>query len=277
MIVGSHYSPARFPDSGPADIAAYFKLAGEMGGPVVLTEQWSEPFDGLFIRQVQNGARLAGLPFHLYLSPLRQDDRTKADYHGLSFADSDCRAAYMSRICELAAIRPDLLGLATEVNLCIDEQELISLLKLLSYACGRIRVGYPGLPLTVSQQYDVYRNGLMRAHGMYALCDVHTFTTYPWALGTAPSRDYYAGLRELVPDGPVGISELGISSTGTCGEWKQLRRYREALVGLQTAGVDFVTLMQMHDLPPMHANLQLTALGVRRADGTAKSAWKAIA
>ena len=70
---------------------------------------------------MENLARQHGLKFQLWLSPITlSNDRRQPDLPkslaGKHFDDLQVRRAYLDEVMDLAARKPEVLGLATEVN-----------------------------------------------------------------------------------------------------------------------------------------------------------------
>src|SRR5262249_3006177 len=158
-----------------------------------------------------------------YLDPIALEGRRATpsvpeSARGSSLGDPEVRRKFESDALELAGLRPDYLGLATEVNLfASNPKEYRALLSLVGETYLRVKRDNPALAVTVSFQWDVMSKsggvGLLKQFS--GIVDVYSFTSYPDAFDNAAPEvpdDYFAGIRKALPESRVGISELGWSS-----------------------------------------------------------------
>jgi hypothetical protein len=288
-IVGVALSPAHFPYFSDADFNAFFDEAAQIGSHVTWIFQWGSPPPSGSFSVVQRWAKQRGLKFQLWLSPTtlsndRKDPDLPKSLAGKGFADSQVRQAYVKEVLELAALKPDVLGLATEINfLAQNPRELTSFVSLAHEAYAAVKAKYPEQTVTVSFQWEV-----MRAHQQYDMLrqfadsvDVYSLTSYPDAFGD-PSKtlvpdDYYSSVREYLPTQRVAISELGWSSAPPVGEDVQAN-FLGRLPGLtHGAKFEFVTLALLHDVSLFTGDLErLNHVGIRTLDDAPKKSWYVV-
>jgi len=223
-ILGCALSPAHFGHFTDRDFQTFFDEAAQIGSHVTWIFQWGElPPVGSF-QAVHIWAMQRHLSLQLWLSPTTlSNDRKLPDLPkslaGKSFADAEVRKAYLDEVLELASLRPEVLGLATEINfLAANPKEFEAYKSLAHEAYLAVKKRYPDQVITISFQWEV-----MRAHQQYAMLqqfadslDVYALTSYPDAFGE-PSKvkvpdDYYSSVRKYLPTPRVGISEIGWSS-----------------------------------------------------------------
>jgi len=223
-IVGVALSPAHFGNFSDRDFQVFFDEAAQIGSHVTWIFQWGSPPPTGSFAVVQGWAKQRGLKLQLWLSPTtlsnqRKDPDLPKSLAGKGFADAYVRRAYIDEVLELAAVKPDVLGLATEVNfLAANPSEFASFVSLAHEAYAAVKKKYPEQTVTLSFQWEV-----MRAHQQFDMLkqfagslDVYSFTSYPDAFGD-PSKtkvpdDYYSSLRTYLPTERVGFAEIGWSS-----------------------------------------------------------------
>jgi len=288
-ILGTAFSPANFPASSEADIAQFFDLAAEMGSQVTLITAWKDrtPIDAL--RQIEARTHEKGMRFVLYLDPIALDSsRTHPaippGVAGTSFRDASVRSAYTADALALVALRPDVLGLGTEINLLAENPpEFDAYVSLLAETVRAIRDRSPGQAVTVSFQWDFMLiqkkfDPLLRTIASGNI-DVYSFTTYPSAVGDPASlpAEYYSSIRQLLPTQRVGLSEVGWPASDAASESVQAAywsRMRDLSAGLKA---EFVTLALLHDVAVFTGDLEpLNHVGVRYRDGRPKKAWDIV-
>jgi len=285
-IIGVALSPAHFPYFSDHDFNVFFDEAAQIGSHVTWIFQWgSLPPSGSFVI-MQNMAKQSGLKFQLWLSPTTlTNDRKEPDLPkslaGKHFDEVEVRRAYVDEVMDLAALRPDVLGLATEVNfLAQNPREFASFVSLEHEAYIAVKEKYPDQLVTLSFQWEV-----MRAHQQFDLLrqfksslDVYSFTSYPDAFGD-PSRvkvpdDYYSSIRKYLPTERVGISEIGWSSVSPSSEEDQAAFFARLPDFIRGAKFEFVTLALLHDVSLFKGELdRLNQVGIRTIDDAYKKSW----
>jgi hypothetical protein len=176
-IVGVALSPAHFPFFSDRDFNVFFDEAAQIGSHVTWIFQWGSPPPAGSFAAVQGWAKQRGLKCQLWLSPTTlSNERKEPDLPkslvGKSFADADVRRAYVDEVTELAALKPDVLGLATEINfLAENPSEFASFVSLANEAYVAVKKKYPQQTVTISFQWEVMRASAVRhAQG---ICQQH--------------------------------------------------------------------------------------------------------
>ena len=285
-IVGVALSPAHFPNFSDHDLQAFFEEAAQIGSHVTWIFQWGSPPPSGSFAVVQGWAKQHGLKFQLWLSPTTlSNDRKEPDLPkslaGRSFADPGVRRAYIDEVMELAALKPEVLGLATEINfLAQNSKEFVSFVSLAHEAYGAVKKKHPQQAVTISFQWEV-----MRAHQQFEMLkqfadcvDVYSFTSYPDAFGD-PSKarvpdDYYSSVHTYLPTQRIAISEIGWSSAAPASEEIQAAFFARLPEFTQGARFEFVTLALLHDVSLFRGELErLNHVGIRTIDDAPKKSW----
>ncbi|HYA35060.1 MAG TPA: hypothetical protein VEF03_05545 [Candidatus Binataceae bacterium] len=221
-LLGVSFSPAHVPFPKDPDIRQFFVEAAEIGSHVTWVVEWESIPKFEILKAVRDMTARAGMKFHLHLSPIalfggRKTPAIPAYAGGGSFADSAVRQAYVSEVVNLASLKPDYLGLATEVNfLGQNPPEFEAFTTLANQAYGAVKEKFPTQTVTISFQWDVIRGqrdfGVL--HKFDGAMDVVSFTSYPDAFGIPVSipRDYYSSVRQAAANQRIGFSEIGWSS-----------------------------------------------------------------
>jgi hypothetical protein len=288
-ILGTAFSPANFPQSSDADLSQFFDLAAQLGSQVTVISAWKDRTPVDVLRQIEAWTHEKGMRFVLYLDPVALDSsRTHAavppGVPGTSFRDASVRTAYTSDALALVALRPDILGLGTEINLLAENApEFDAYLSLLGDTVRAIKSRSPGQAVTVSFQWDFMLiqkkfDPLLRATASGGV-DVYSFTTYPSGVGDPANlpADYYSSIRQILPTQRVGISEAGWPASDAAGEAVQAAywtRMRDLVANLKA---EFVTLALLNDVAFFTGDLEpLNHVGVRYRDGRPKKAWDVV-
>jgi hypothetical protein len=288
-IVGVALSPAHFPNFTGHDFEVFFDEAAQIGSHVTWMFQWGSLPPSRNLVLVENWSKQRGLKFQIWLSPTtlandRKDPDLPKSLAGKGFADIEVRRAYLDEVMDLAALRPDVLGLATEVNfLAVNPREFASFVTLAHEAYVAVKRKHPDQMVTLSFQWDV-----MRAHRQFDLLkqfagsvDVYSFTSYPDAFGD-PSKakvpdGYYSSIREYLPTQRIAISELGWSSAPPSSEENQAAFFARLPDLTRGAEFEFVTLALLHDVSMFRGELErLNHVGIRTLDDAPKKSWDVI-
>ncbi len=288
-IVGTALSPAHFPYFSDHDFQVFFDEAAQIGSHLTWIYQWgSPPPEGSFAI-VQGWAKKRGLKLQLWLSPTtlsneRKDPDLPKSLAGKGFADPEVRRAYIDEVIKLADVKPEVLGLATEVNfLEANPKEFAPFVSLAHEAYGAVKKKYPEQIVTLSFQWEV-----MRAHQQFAMfkqfadsVDIYSITSYPDAFGD-PSKakvpdDYYSSVRRYLPTQRVGISEIGWSSAPPADETMQANFFARLPDFTRGAKFEFVSLALLHDVSLFTGELaRLNHVGIRTIDDAPKKSWEVI-
>jgi hypothetical protein len=285
-IVGVALSPAHFPNFSDHDFDIFFEQAAQIGSHVTWIFEWESLTPMLSLHVIHDKATKKGLKLHLDLSPLalfggRKNPAVSKSVGGNSFGDPIVRRAYIDAVLEIAALRPDYLGLATEVNLLAQNpSEFASFASLAHEAYAAVKKKYPEQTVTLSFQWE-----MMRAHQQFDMLrqfansvDVYSFTSYPDAFGD-PSKanvpgDYYSSVRKYLPTQRVGISEIGWSSAPPGDEAGQAAFFARLPERTQGARFEFVTLALLHDVSLFTGEIErLNHVGIRTIDDAPKKSW----
>jgi hypothetical protein len=287
-ILGCALSPAHLPHPSMRDIERSLDETAEIGSHVTWIFEWNAMPPPMALLIIPHKAKERGLKVHLYLSPIllgpgRNQPEIPASVGGTSFSDPKVREAYKSQVLQLAALAPDYLGLATEVNfLAQNPPEFAAFVSLAHEAYRAVKQKYPAQTVTISFQWDV-----MTAHRQFDLLkqfadclDVYSFTTYPDAFGDPVRKlpaDYLGSVRKVLPTQRVGFSEVGWSSAPPSSEDAQAAFFARLPELTNGARFEFVTLALMHDVPIFSGPLErLNHVGIRTIDDRPKKAWEAI-
>jgi hypothetical protein len=285
-ILGVCYSPAHMPFPSEKDVEAFFDQAAQIGSSVTLICDWSTMPPPERIRRIRDLARSHRLKLSLYLDPIaleggRHTPAIPESVAGRSLRDPVVRRAYKMQVMELAALRPDYLGLATEVNLLArNSAEYAALVDLVRETYQAVKKEYPLLPVTVSFQWDVMSKAenYESLNQFAGIIDVYSFTSYPDEFGDPNARvpdDYFLSIRKVLPTQRIGISELGWSSAQPASQQTQadsIRRIPSLMKGLRA---EYVTLAELHDVPIFSGNQsRLNDVGIRTVDDYPKESWE---
>lgn len=291
-VLGTGVSPAHYPDFTEQDFDDYFAKAAAVGGHVVFIEEWVDEVPESVVSALMAGAAARGLDFHLYLSPLaitggRDTPAIPPSVAGDSFGDAEVRAAFGAKALALAALRPRLLGLGTEVNyLAADPVEFAHYVSLFRETVDAVHAQYPAQRCTASFQWDAM---ILPPQDFSALVtfrdlatgapDVFAFTTYPYVFGQAALLPdlYYAAVRSLLPTQELGFSEVGWSAFDDASSAEQAAFWARVPALMRDATPSFVSLSLMHDVTLFTGPLEaLNHTGVRNVDGSPKPAWDVV-
>jgi hypothetical protein len=288
-IIGVALSPAHFPYFSDNDFNVFFDEAAQIGSHVTWVFQWGSPPPSGSFALMQRMAKQRGLKFQLWLSPTTlTNDRKEPDLPkslaGRHFDDVEVHRAYVDAAMDLAALKPEVLGLATEVNfLAANPREFSSFVTLAHETYLAVKNKYPDQIVTLSFQWDV-----MRAHQQFDMLhqfadslDVYSFTSYPDAFGDPSSAkipdDYYSSIRKYLPTQRIAISELGWSSAPPSNEQDQATFFARLPDFTRGAKFEFVTLALLHDVAMFSgAQARLNQVGIRTIDDSYKKSWAVL-
>ena len=286
-LLGTALSPAHLPFPSRADFNTFFDEAAAIGSHVTWICEWESMPTPAQIKIIQNLVKRSGLKFHFYLSPIaltggRKSPAIPAAAGGSSFNEAAVRRAYKDQVLALAALSPDYLGLATEVNfLAQNPPELAAFVSLAHETYEEVKQKYPAQVITISFQWD-----LMRAHPEFNVVqqfahslDVYSFTSYPDAFGKPEKipADYFSSVRKIFPTEQLGFSEIGWSSAPPSSDDEQARFYAQIPEFMRGVRPAYVTLALLHDVDIFKDELaRLNAVGIRRIDDAPKKSWDVV-
>ena len=288
-IVGTALSPAHFPYFSDRDFKVFFDEAAQIGSHVTWIFQWGSPPPKGSFEVVRGWTKEHALKLQVWLSPTtlsneRKDPDLPKSLAGKGFGDPEVRRAYVEEVMAVAAVKPEVLGLATEVNfLAANPNQLASFVSLAHEAYVAVKRSYPNQVVTISFQWE-----MMRAHQQYGLfkqfadsVDVYSLTSYPDAFGD-PSKlkvpdYYYSSVRKYLPTQRIAISEIGWSSAPPADEAIQAAFFARLPDFTQGANFEFVTLALLHDVSLFRGELErLNYVGIRTIDDAPKKSWDVI-
>ncbi len=288
-VLGTALFPANYPRFTQRDLLGFFDLAASMGNHVFTVSKWTDPTPTESLRLIMSMCHAKGLKFHLYLDAIALDQRrdhpaVPQNLKGKSLADPEVRAAFRAEALRLAQLKPDMLGLSTEVNLlAVNPREFESFVSLERETYQTIKATEPGLLVTVSFQWDVLR-GLKQFELLKRFStgvDTYSFTSYPQFHVKGPNQipnDYFAIVRKYLPTERLGFSEIGWSATTAEDEETQASFFARLPELFREVRPEYLTLAMLHDVQGnFPAGLEyLGTMGVRRNNGTPKRSWELI-
>jgi len=286
--LGVALSPAHIPFQTGADIDRFFEQAAQIGAHVTWIIEWQSMPATFQFRAIEAMTRRHALRFYVFLSPiaLTGGRRTPAVPSALgqsSFHAAVVREAFTRQALELAALRPDLLGLATEVNfLAANPDEFEAFVTLARDTYSAIKRQNPDQTVTISFQWDVMaaREQFEMLAKFAKAVDVYSFTTYPDAFGSTPvipEPQYYSAVRKILPRERIGFAEIGWSSAAPSSEKQQAEFYASIPRLFGGLKADFLTLALMHDVRIFSGSIaRLNYVGIRSLDDKPKPAWQAV-
>lgn len=285
-LLGTSFSPAHIPKWTDADGVRFFTLAKELGSHVTFISEWKDQTPLNVVSIIRDGTRKHGLKFHLYLSPIALNARRDTasvppSVNGSSFTQPSVRAAFIKSALDFASLKPDVLGLATEVNfLAANATEYGAFKSLAAEAYRQVKSKYPNQTVTLSFQWDVMitRKAFSPLSDFAPALDIYSFTSYPFMFARPENLpgEYYSSLRKLLPTQRIGFSEIGWTTSGAneSGQARFFQRLPDLMAG---ARPEYLTLALMHDVRLFQGELaSLNACGVRNWDGSPKPAWEVL-
>ena len=291
---GTYFSPRNFPTSFLTQdqnlIDQYFKDTAEIGNHTAFLMRWDEPELADLTKKIFDQAKNRGLKVHIHLDPLTGWSHAKAappkPLDQKSFSDTEVREAFKKRVLEIAAWKPDVLGIGTEVNLMLhekNEKEFADYVSLSKETYVAIKKAYPKQTVTLSFAWDV-----MRWDNQYSILsqfkdsvDVYSFTTYPNVL-TVPNQvslqnNFFADIRKYLPNERIAISEIAFFSGGSSSEKIQADYYLALPELLKGVKPEFITQFTMYDFPSSFvSDERFRTLGIRNEDGSEKKVWQVL-
>lgn len=288
-LLGSSYSPANIPSSSIQDIQNFFVLSNDIGMThMQFGTSWGDEARIEDIRTIQTWTEDANLDYHLFLSPLLFEDRKQlsvpSDVSGNSFSDSSVRTAFKSKALEFASLRPEILGIGTEVNLLAPntaEYEAYKTLAKETY--DAIKQQYPNQKVTISFHWDpMYSSNDFSFFDDFSdSSDILSLTTYPNSFGSVNNipLDYYSKAKQVFPSGDFAISEIGWGTIPNNNvQWQIQADFYGAVPSLtQQLDPEFITIASMHDTNVFTGQLAgFNFLGIRTLDSQPKPAWETL-
>jgi hypothetical protein len=288
VILGTAFTPANFPGSSIEDIKNTFTLADEVGNQVILIGEWDSDMDPKNIILVRDMTHAQGMQFHYHISPIsldnqRRDPAIPKNAGGDSFGDAPVRTAFIAYALAMAELKPDVLGLGTEVDLLAkNPQEFDQYVSLAKETYDAVKKKYPKQTITISFQWD----NLRKEDPAQILplfkdsLDVYSFTTYPYFFYKDPAEipdDYYTAIRTYLPTERIGFSEIGWASKGSGSEETQATYYGMLPDLMRDTKPEYAIFGMLHDINVFGLLLaSLNSVGLRNNDGTPKESWNTV-
>jgi hypothetical protein len=304
-------TPAHMPAPRDGDLLQSLQETAFVGGHVSFMWEWADDTAFENISALMPLYRAFGLKTFIQMSPTGVGRPAPPENLPASFADPDVRSRYLTDLQRLAALQPDYMNLAAEINLLhhvdgeVGTSEWSEYVTLYQEAYQQVKAISPGTQVGVSFHLD-----LLFGYEQYALIeelgeqDYVGFTTYPsWLVykGVFSSVDdipveYYDRVRIVVPDKPIVYAEVGWPSAGT-GTYATQADYVAALPRLlhgttpvlttwsmlhdvdhfrvEALSEEQIAVLRGFDLDPVVLFAELNSMGLLFWDGPPKPAWLA--
>lgn len=288
VILGTAFTPARFPGSSIDDIKNTFTLADEVGNHVMLIGEWDSDMDPKNIILVRDMTHAHGMMFHFHISPIslenqRQDPAIPNSAGKNTFRDESTRKAFITHALAMAELRPDVLGLGTEVDLLAkNPEEFDQYVSLAKETYDAVKGKYPAQTVTISFQWDNLRKeDPAKILPLFKeSLDIYSFTTYPYFFYKNPDeipKDYYTAIRTYLPTDRIGFSEIGWASKGSGSEETQATFYGMLPELMRETKPEYAIFGMLHDVNVFGFLLaSLNSVGLRNNDGTPKKSWNTV-
>jgi hypothetical protein len=223
----------------------------------------------------------------IVIDPL-SDDRTKIDPGllalGKDFADQKVRDSYTNLAVKVATeYSPEFLSLGSEINtyLANNPSDATAFISLIEETNVQIKQAAPGITTTLSLQYEELAGKTGKAEWEIAkqlngTVDAIAFTTYPSAFFNSPEEipsDYYSQIKDNIT-APLIIAESGWPSAGSHGSATKQKAFVEKLSQVSDdLKVKAWIWWFPHDWDGAGYAEVFKTMGLRKANGTPKSAW----
>jgi Tol biopolymer transport system component len=284
-------TPRNFPDHSPADVAEMFTLAAQAGSVATIRLDWNDPQRSEVARVLVGMARQEGLQVVLQLNPFKADGLAGASLQPPRelasgrprFRDRNVAEAFERDVLDMARTAPDLLVVATDVNLyaASDAEDAAALAQLVRQLRPRIREAAPATKVTVGFQWDALQKDLAAAARLvdrFGDLDALAAMSEPRRIferqGVAGiPADYFTRLARLRGRHDLYL-EVGWPSDGGEGEAEQARFLRALPKLLAETRPTILAWSFLHDLRVL--KVFTVRMGLRRTDGQPKPAWEAF-
>lgn len=286
-VFGVGLIPVHYPNHTPQEIEDAFRLTQELGSHTGNIGQWRD-YNLDITRILLNLSRQYGLKFIAGISPTTLDqDRCKVDAPAgvvPDFSNPATRNAFKNKVREIAALRPDGLALATEINyleFCTDPQDRSQLnyfVSLYNEIYDELKISYPDLPIFVTYQYDeLYDNNEWAIISRFKQ-DWIGLTSYPDRFvnpDQVPSN-YYLAVNQYVGRRPVYFMEMGWPAQNSSQEEAQRRFVQRLPTLLSGINLRYITWSLLHDVTLFEGGLSpLNYVGLRYNNGSPKLSYEA--
>jgi hypothetical protein len=273
---GVAISPRNAPNHTDADWLDFWSKVQAFGSHVNFFANWAQPTHPAVIIALRDEARRRGLRFHLTIDALTLDRRAPGKG---SFTHPFVAADYFDYARACATIRPDVLTLAAEINVLAHHNpaEYVAYTALERAMYSELKVTQPGLPLSVSFQWDVMIASLFVDPLFQMQYDVLGLTSYPYDRIPDPSAippHYYSCIRNMLPDTRIMVSEIGWTCASSADEARQDTFYARLPTLMAGLAPESVTFALMHDIEVYQSPLD--RVGFHYRNGKAKRCWGTV-
>jgi hypothetical protein len=299
---GIAITPKNFPAHTSADLDDAFRLARELGQYAVFIYQWHDlnlDTVGLLVEK----SRRAGLVPIIGLSPTTLDQGRKeldlpdsvrwAAGKKISFSNPVIRKKFISTAEKLAALKPEYLCLATEINFLALQRldEYLHFASLYKEAYTAVKRLSPATKVFVSFQWEWAR--ILDSNEMDRIkehskvisifkpeLDLIGLTTYPAPFHKNPAdlpADYYSWIyNHIEKKDPVLLMEAGWPTSGSGNESEQ-EAFVKRLPGLlKDVNVAVLAWALLHDVNLGEFDANLNTVGLLTNKGSKKQAYEAF-
>jgi hypothetical protein len=225
---GVFLSVANYPSSSPDDLRKALNDVTPLTGAITLMWDWRDRYnDFQYISDTVPLVRVLGKRVFLQFNPAALGKPSPPFGLAPTFTNPAVQALFLSDVRRLAALKPDYLNLGAEINiLCLYSlQEYLTFAQLYRQAYAWVKQISPLTKVGVSYHNDVifmYGQNNPQFINLMGPQDYVGFTVYPaWTVysGIFKSIDliptsYFTRIRDLVPDRPIVLAELGWPSGG---------------------------------------------------------------
>jgi WD40-like Beta Propeller Repeat len=288
--IGVGLTPAHFPRSTPDDVVRMIDLARQVGSYGQVTVPWRDPgairIAGALLPQMAS-RRLTSIVALNILDGTNGRLELPPGVTGRSMAEAAVARAYQSTVRELAALGPDYLSLAGDINLLLANGPdlYVQFVQVYKQAYRAAKAASPKTKVFVTFSWDFFRTA-SEQHPLSALAkllDLFRPDLDALAFSSQPTRyhepamipaDYFGAIKQFVSPREESLLQVGWPSSGSRGEALQ-RAFVERLSGLAAGAKPNILIWSLlHDVGDSGP---LAGLGLYTSAGTAKPAAASFA
>jgi hypothetical protein len=305
--LGIALTPRNFPMHTPDDVRQMFELGRELASAAVFIYPWSQRDFVHAAPQVVALSRQHGLSPMLGLGVTTLSDNrgkldvpsevTRAAAPPVSFRSAVVQEAFRRDALTLARLKPDLLCLATEINMLAmaDIEEYRAFVRTYNEVYPALKDASPNTKVTVSFQWDLLwamrikepdrlseQTQIIDAFRPHL--DAVVLTSYPSGIFSTPEMmpaDFYARVAELTtPRDEIMFMEIGWPTKGSGSEEEQVGFIRRLPALMSEVQPSVLAWPLLHDVRLPLVGDDLFTTGVLDAMGMRKpgyDAFKALA
>jgi hypothetical protein len=286
--IGVGLTPANFPRHSPDDVARMYDIARQLGTHAMINVQWREKDIVTVAMQMLQLARRQQLTSIIQLNILEGSALgLPAGISGSSMVAPAVKQAYLATVKELAALHPDYLSLAADINMLLARgiEPYVEFAQVYKQAYQVAKAESPKTKVFLTFSWDIFKTAseeqsrpLAQVRTLVDLfrpnLDVVAFSTFPMARFKSPGDlpvDYYDGIKQFVDAKDELIFQVAWPSAGAGGEATQ-RAFVDRLPSWTARVKPNILLWPiLHDLN-IGGSSPVTSLGLYSSAGTAKSA-----